>query len=101
MLLRCTEEHEQIYPQLDGWTQHEKKSGTREVIWKASQGRLQPRDPGSHWITNQRETTVVWNRKTHGKPVSNALVAGYGLRTTSTPSEASGQDHFRSRLACR
>ena len=36
-------------------------------------GGLQPRDLAGIGITNQRETTIVWDRKT-GQPVSNALV---------------------------
>src|SRR5258708_15117282 len=38
-----------------------------------SNGKLQPKDLAAVGITNQRETTVVWNRKT-GKPLANALV---------------------------
>ena len=69
-------EHEQIYPQ-PGWVEHNPEEiwqNTREVIWEAmARGRLQASDLVAVGITNQRETTVVWNRKT-GKPVANALV---------------------------
>src|SRR5689334_23115306 len=69
-------EHEQIYPQ-PGWVEHDPEEiwqNTREVIWEGmARGRLEASDLVAIGITNQRETTVVWNRKT-GKPVANALV---------------------------
>lgn len=92
-------EHEQIYPQ-PGWVEHNAEEiwqHTREVIWEAmAKGRLQPQDLAAIGITNQRETTVVWNRKT-GKPVFNALVwqdtrvADYVTELAKT----GGQDCFR------
>jgi len=69
-------EHTQIYPQ-SGWVEHDPLE-----IWNAAQaviagalakGALDPRDIRAVGVTNQRETTVVWNRKT-GKPVYNAIV---------------------------
>jgi len=94
-------EHEQIYPQ-PGWVEHNPEEiwqHTREVIWEAlARGRLQARDLAAVGITNQRETTVVWNRKT-GKPVANALV-WQDTRVAEYVSElakAGGQDRFRSR----
>ena len=69
-------EHEQIYPQ-PGWVEHNAEEiwqRTREVIFEAmTKGNLKPQDLAAIGITNQRETTVVWNRKT-GKPLTNALV---------------------------
>ena len=69
-------EHEQIYPK-PGWVEHNAEEiwqRTREVIAEAmSNGKLKPQDLAAIGITNQRETTVVWNRKT-GKPLANALV---------------------------
>jgi len=69
-------EFRQIYPQL-GWVEHDP-----ELIWKsqletvhsviASSG-ISVLDIAAVGITNQRETTVVWNRKT-GKPIYNAIV---------------------------
>jgi len=92
-------EHEQIYPK-PGWVEHNAEEiwqHTREVIAEAmAKGGLQPQDLSAIGITNQRETTVVWNRKT-GEPVSNALVwqdtrvAGY----VSEMAKAGGQDRFR------
>lgn len=69
-------EHQQIYPQ-PGWVEHDAEEiwqRTVEVITTAmQQAGLQPEDLAAIGITNQRETTVVWNRKT-GKPVRNAIV---------------------------
>lgn len=94
-------EHEQIYPQ-PGWVEHNPEEiwqHTREVIWEAmAKAGLQPQDLSAIGITNQRETTVVWNRKT-GKPVSNALV-WQDTRVTdyvSALAKAGGQDRFRSK----
>ena len=94
-------EQEQIYPK-PGWVEHNPEEiwqRTREVVAEAmANGKLQPRDLAAIGITNQRETTVVWNRKT-GKPLANALVwqdtrvADY----VSELSKAGGQDRFRSR----
>src|SRR5437762_700428 len=69
-------EHEQIYPQA-GWVEHDPAEiwrRTREVIAAALAERaLAPADVAAIGITNQRETTVVWDRRT-GVPVYNALV---------------------------
>ena len=69
-------EHEQIYPN-PGWVEHNPEEiwqRTREVIAEAmTKGKLHPSDLAAIGITNQRETTVLWNRKT-GKAVANALV---------------------------
>src|SRR5262252_6187789 len=69
-------EHAQIYPQA-GWVEHDPEEiwlRTQEVIAAAlnSHGSgLKAADLAAVGITNQRETTVLWHRKT-GKPVSNA-----------------------------
>jgi glycerol kinase len=69
-------EHEQIYPRA-GWVEHDPEEiwrRTQEVIVEAMRLRgFRPKDLAAIGITNQRETTVVWNRKT-GEPVCNALV---------------------------
>lgn len=69
-------EFTQIYPQA-GWVEHDpleiwstQLSVAAEVIVKA---RLSATDINSIGITNQRETTVVWDRET-GKPIYNAIV---------------------------
>ncbi len=69
-------EHEQIYPK-PGWVEHDPEEiwrRTQEVISDAMQQRgLRPRDIAAIGITNQRETTILWNRKT-GKAIYNAIV---------------------------
>jgi glycerol kinase len=69
-------EHEQIYPR-PGWVEHNPQeiwTRTQEVIAEAMQSQgLKATDLAAVGITNQRETTVVWNRKT-GQPVYNAIV---------------------------
>jgi glycerol kinase len=69
-------EHQQILPQA-GWVEHdplEIAGRTKEVVagalWKAG---LTGRDLAAIGVTNQRETTVVWNPRT-GKPWYNAIV---------------------------
>jgi glycerol kinase len=70
---------------------------THEVIGEALQQQgLQPSDLAAIGITNQRETTVVWERKT-GRPVGNAIV----WQDTRVADEVAkfakqgGQDRFR------
>jgi len=94
-------EHEQIYPK-PGWVEHNAEEiwqRTREVMAEAmSNGKLQRQDLAAIGITNQRETTVVWNRKT-GKPLANALV-WQDTRVADYVSElakAGGQDRFRAK----
>src|SRR5213595_170843 len=69
-------EHEQIYPK-PGWVEHDALEilrRTEEVVAEAlSQRGLRASDLAAIGITNQRETTVVWERQT-GKPVANAIV---------------------------
>jgi glycerol kinase len=69
-------EHRQIYPQA-GWVEHEPDEiwrRTEEVIRTAMEAHsLRPQDLAAIGITNQRETTVVWDRKT-GVALCNAIV---------------------------
>ncbi len=69
-------EHEQIYPK-PGWVEHDPEEIWRrihEVMTEAMQQRgIRPKDVAAIGITNQRETTIVWNRKT-GVAVYNAIV---------------------------
>jgi glycerol kinase len=70
------QEFRQIFPQ-PGWVEHDAteiwatQSGVmHEVLAK---GRVSARDVAAIGITNQRETTVVWERAT-GRPIANAIV---------------------------
>jgi len=69
-------EHAQIYPQA-GWVEHDATEiwqNTQEVIGLAlGKANLSPQDLAAVGITNQRETTVIWNKHT-GEPYYNALV---------------------------
>ncbi|GIV94688.1 MAG: glycerol kinase GlpK [Chloroflexus sp.] len=95
-------EHEQIYPR-PGWVEHspdEIWERTQSVIRGAlSKGGLSASDIVAVGITNQRETTVVWNRKT-GRPVYNAIV-WQDTRTDQICNELAadgGQDRFRPKV---
>jgi glycerol kinase len=69
-------EHEQIYPR-PGWVEHDAEEiwrRTLQVIEQAMKERaLRAKDFAAIGVTNQRETTVLWDRKT-GVPVANAIV---------------------------
>jgi glycerol kinase len=69
-------EHRQIYPQ-PGWVEHDALEiwkRTREVMRGAvEKAGASPKDVAAVGITNQRETTVVWDKAT-GVPVRNAIV---------------------------
>jgi glycerol kinase len=94
-------EHQQIFPE-PGWVEHNAEEilrRTHEVIAGALQQRgLQPSDLAAIGITNQRETTVVWERKS-GRPVTNAIV----WQDTRVGEEVArfaktgGQDRFRAK----
>jgi glycerol kinase len=94
-------EHSQIYPK-PGWVEHDPHEilrRTDEVIAEAlAQKGLRPSDLAAVGITNQRETTVVWNRKT-GQPVTNAIV-WQDLRVVDDVarfSQSGGADRFRAK----
>ncbi|MDZ7346906.1 MAG: FGGY family carbohydrate kinase, partial [candidate division KSB1 bacterium] len=69
-------EFPQIYPR-PGWVEHDAEAiwqTTLRVITQAlTDGRVEPHRIAGIGITNQRETTVIWDRKT-GKPIYNAIV---------------------------
>src|SRR5215210_6008146 len=94
-------EHHQIYPK-PGWVEHDALEiwqRTQEVITGAMQkGNLSTQDILAIGITNQRETTVVWEKET-GRPVYNAIV-WQDTRTDSIINELAydgGQDRFRAK----
>ena len=69
-------EFQQIFPQA-GWVEHDPReiwSSQLEVARAAlAKAGLKARDIAVIGITNQRETTVIWDRKT-GEPIHNAIV---------------------------
>src|SRR5829696_1602531 len=69
-------EHAQIYPK-PGWVEHDPLEiwqNTQGVIAEAlAKGGLRPSELAAVGITNQRETAVLWDRRS-GKPLHNALV---------------------------
>jgi glycerol kinase len=92
-------EHEQIFPK-PGWVEHDALEilrRTQEVIGDAlGQRGLRASDLAAIGITNQRETTVLWERKT-GKPVANAIVwqDTRVAEDVSRFASTGGQDRFR------
>ncbi len=95
-------EHEQIYPK-PGWVEHDAKeiwARTTDVIdGGLKNAGIQASDLAAVGVTNQRETTLVWNRKT-GEPVYNALV-WQDTRTQGIVDELAaegGQDRFREKV---
>ena len=94
-------EHRQILPQ-PGWVEHDPEeilTNTRAVIEEALRGAsLTTADLVAVGITNQRETTVLWDRRS-GRAVHNALV-WQDTRVEPLVAEFSrngGQDRFRDR----
>jgi len=69
-------EHHQIYPR-PGWVEHdplEVWACTQEVIRGAlTKSGISPREVAAVGVTNQRETSLLWDRQT-GQPVCNAIV---------------------------
>jgi glycerol kinase len=69
-------EHEQIFPK-PGWVEHDPLEiweRTQEVIQSTlKQCAVRVEEIAAVGITNQRETTLIWNRRT-GKPYGNAIV---------------------------
>jgi len=95
-------EHQQIYPQ-PGWVEHDPReiwNRTKEVILGAQKSRgFSHHDIAAVGITNQRETTIVWDRNT-GEPIYNAIV-WQDTRTDTICSELAqvgGQDRFREKV---
>ncbi len=87
-------EFPQIYPQ-PGWVEHDPMAiwnsqlgVAQEVIAKA---RIQISDIAAIGVTNQRETTIVWERKT-GQPIHNAIV-WQDRRTADTCQRLKAEGH--------
>ncbi len=95
-------EHEQIYPK-PGWVEHnplEIWDRTKDVIAGAlAKANLTAEDLAAVGVTNQRETTVVWDKNT-GEPVYNAIV-WQDTRTDQLIKKfgkEGGQDRFRRKV---
>ncbi len=95
-------EHEQIFPRA-GWVEHDPMEiweSVREVVAQALSKASVNRDQiAAVGITNQRETTVVWNKET-GEPVYNAIV-WQDTRTQKIIEELggdAGQDKYKDRV---
>ncbi|WP_017612231.1 glycerol kinase GlpK [Nocardiopsis salina] len=92
-------EHRQIFPK-PGWVEHDPKElwANVEVVLQRSlqKNEITPDQVAAIGITNQRETTVVWDKET-GEPVYNAIV-WQDTRTDDIVRELAadeGQDRFR------
>jgi glycerol kinase len=76
MVAVAQREFEQIFPR-PGWVEHDPREILTSVLVTMSEvmerAQVQPASIVAIGITNQRETTVVWDRRT-GEPVYNALV---------------------------
>ncbi len=95
-------EHEQIYPK-PGWVEHnpmEIWERTQQVVRGAlEKADVKPGDIAAVGVTNQRETTIVWNPKT-GEPYYNAIV-WQDTRTADICNALAadgGQDRFRPKV---
>ena len=95
-------EHEQIYPQA-GWVEHDPMeiwARTQDVIKGGlEKSGVKAEEIASVGVTNQRETTVVWDKNT-GKPYYNAVV-WQDTRTKDICDmlgEDGGQDRFRPKV---
>jgi glycerol kinase len=102
------EKHEQIYPN-PGWVEHDPLEiweNTKQVVLDGLEDAgLEASQLEALGITNQRETTIVWDRET-GRPVHNALV-WQDRRTTDRVEEIqalrrrpSGSSTTQSRSRC-
>jgi glycerol kinase len=89
------QEFTQHYPKA-GWVEHDPAEiwrTQRDVAVKALfEARLAPADVAAIGITNQRETTVLWDRKT-GQPVHNAIV-WQDRRTSQFCDQLKAQGHL-------
>ncbi len=88
------QEFPQIFPK-PGWVEHDPRtiwsSQISTAVAALSKASLKPRDLAGLGITNQRETTVVWDRKT-GEPVYNAIV-WQDRRTADTCARLKAEGH--------
>ncbi len=95
---RAQQEFPQIYPR-PGWVEHSPQDiigSTMAVIGEAlARANLSAKDISAIGITNQRETTLVWDKKT-GKPVYNAIV--WQCRRTAEYCHSLKRDGFSEKI---
>lgn len=76
IVAKAQNEFTQFYPK-NGWVEHDPNeilfSEMEAILSVLRQGKVAPEDIAGIGITNQRETTIVWDKET-GKPVYNAIV---------------------------
>ena len=79
IVAQAQQELPQLFPR-PGWVEHDameiwrsQLATARQALHQAGQQGIRPRDIRALGITNQRETTVVWNRAT-GQPIHHAIV---------------------------
>lgn len=76
IVAKAQNEFEQYYPQ-NGWVEHDPNeilfSEMQAILNVLRQGKIDAKDIAGIGITNQRETTIVWDKET-GKPIYNAIV---------------------------
>lgn len=101
ILFTAQQEFPQIYP-ADGWVEHDPEtiwdttlSTLKEAYVFASSGGYNIAGIG---ITNQRETTIVWDKKT-GKPIYNAIV--WQDRRTAKICRALKEKYFEANVAAK
>ncbi|MBP6212615.1 MAG: glycerol kinase, partial [Pyrinomonadaceae bacterium] len=86
-------EYTQIYPQ-SGWVEHDPEeiwtSQIETAVEALAKAGLAAADIAAVGITNQRETTVIWDRVT-GVPIHNAIV--WQDRRTADICDAARRDH--------
>ncbi|GAV98382.1 glycerol kinase [Corynebacterium glutamicum] len=89
----ASKEHRQIFPQ-QGWVEHDPEEiwdNIRSVVSQAMVSiDITPHEVASLGVTNQRETTVVWDKHT-GEPVYNAIV-WQDTRTSDICLEIAGEE---------
>jgi len=90
-------EHEQIFPKPAGWsTSTGNPAPYEEVMAEALEQRaLRASDLAAIGITNQRETTVLWERKTASPLPMRLFGRTRGLRRRRSFRRQGGQDRFR------
>lgn len=102
MVASSQKEHQQYYPQ-PGWVEHDAVEiweNTAELIYSAlAKANAKGADVAAIGITNQRETTLIWERAT-GKPIAKAIV-WQDTRTDTLINQLAqegGLDRFRVRV---